>query len=537
MGSIFNYKSLKCSKLNFPSLLKVKSIKTQKMKRTLNAILFIAILFMVFRVDNINAQDQSEISDSIYSKELGEMRTLKIKIPENFKPGSADKFEVIYITDGEWSMEMFSNIYKFTMNEKYIPQVILVAIPNTYIAGRNMRDRDFLPVQIKDNQLAGGADKFIAFLKNELIPYIDKKYPTNGSNSLYGHSYGGLFSMYVLLSHPEIFNTYYSLDPSFWWNNNYLCNLAAEKFDKTPELDKTLWIGGIVETFKNMGIDVMDSVLKAKAPNKLYWKFDAYPNESHGSMRLKGIYDGLKFNYDGFSVSSISFHPMAGILLKDKPTKIFLNGKYPNVRYTTDGSEPNVNSEQAAQLFEIKGPAKFVIKSFGGNERYGSISKGNFELGEVLPAIQKIKNAKSGGFKYSYYEGKWDSLPDFSKLKPIKTGITDSTFSVGKIKSQTNFACLIEGYLKVETEGYYSFGLDSDDGSKFYLNGKLLISNDGLHPTGNFKSYVVPLQKGFYPVRIEFFQGEGGLDLQLVYLLPETQRPIGIPNNLQYYRN
>ena len=42
------------------------------------------------------------------------------------------------------------------------------------------------------------------------------------------------------------------------------------------------------------------------------------------------------------------------------------------------------------------------------------------------------------------------------------------------------------------------------------MNGREIINNDGLHGNDWYKSYCVPLQKGFYPVRLEYFQGEGG---------------------------
>jgi predicted alpha/beta superfamily hydrolase len=507
------------------------------MRKTLKTILFCTISFMVISLGQGLAQNLAEISDSIYSNEMKELRKLKIKLPDEFKPGSSDKYDVIYMIDGEWNLQNFDFIYKFAKNENFVPPVILVAIPNTYLQGANMRDRDFLPEKVNDNALAGGANKFIAFLKNELIPYINKKYPTTGENSLFGHSYGGLFTMYVLLTEPKLFNTYFCSDPSFWWKDNYMNKLALKTFENTPVLEKTLWINGIENTFRNMGIVTMDSILKIKAPKDLRWKTQAFSNETHNSVRLKGIYDGIKFAYDGYSNNGITFHPMAGVLLKDKPSMVMLYGNFPDPRYTTDGSEPSMDSPKAGQFIEIKGPSKLVIKSFGGNKKYGAVSRGNFELGEVFPALPKLKNAKSGGLRYSYYEGKWDSLPDFSKLKPIATGIADSTFLLDKLKSQQNFACVFEGFIKVEIDGYYAFGLDSDDGSKLYLNNKLLASNDGLHSTGNFKSYVVPLQKGFYPVKIEFFQGGGGLGLNVVYLPPAAQQPIGIPFKLQYYKN
>ncbi|MCJ7449888.1 MAG: alpha/beta hydrolase-fold protein [Bacteroidales bacterium] len=171
------------------------------------------LLIFTFRLNNCFAQDLTEIKDSIYSDILKEQRSLKVFLPETYKPGSADKYEVIYLTDGEWLTGLFPFIYKFTKNENYVPSVIIVALPNTYIEKANQRDRDFLPVHVPDNALSGGADKFLAFLKNGLIPYIDKTYPTNGINTLYGHSYGGLFVMYTFLTEPQLFEAKTCIQP------------------------------------------------------------------------------------------------------------------------------------------------------------------------------------------------------------------------------------------------------------------------------------------------------------------------------------
>jgi hypothetical protein len=79
--------------------------------------------------------------------------------------------------------------------------------------------------------------------------------------------------------------------------------------------------------------------------------------------------------------------------------------------------------------------------------------------------------------------------------------------------------------------------MSSDDGSKVYLGDKLIIDLDGLHGDDLARSYIVPLKKGFYPLRIEYFQKEGGRKLELVYVTPDNivkKRPTPIPYALQY---
>jgi len=505
------------------------------MKRLSLSLILLSILILgVFRF--VQAQDQPVISDSIYSNILQEQRSIKIRLPESYQPGSTVKYEVIYLTDGEWALHPFSFIYKFAQDENYVPPAIIVAIPNRYIDQANQRDRDFLPVHVPQPAISGGADKFLSFIKNELIPYTDSKYPTNRINSIYGHSYGGLFVLYTLLNEPQLFETYYATDSPFLWNDDYLIKMASRKLEVLLP-NKLLWIAGIEETYKGQGIARLDSLLQLKAPKNLHWKVVNYPNEKHNSVRLKAMYDGIKFAYSGYSNTPISFHPMNGILLKDKAIPIWVVDSYPELRYTVDGTEPDRTSPEVGLPLTINGPAQLVLKSFSYSGRYDKTAKGNFELGKALPSVPKPKKVNSGGLKYSYYEGSWEKLPDFKKLKPVKTGVADSVFNIYKLPTRTNFACLFEGYFEIVKDGYYVFALVSNDGSKLFLGDKLIIDNDGVCSTESVKSFILPLEKGFYPVRIEYFQKDAGSVLQLLYLDEQTENPTSFPFEYQYYED
>ncbi|MGZ4000175.1 MAG: PA14 domain-containing protein, partial [Mucilaginibacter sp.] len=91
-------------------------------------------------------------------------------------------------------------------------------------------------------------------------------------------------------------------------------------------------------------------------------------------------------------------------------------------------------------------------------------------------------------------------------------------------------------------DGYYIFGMSSDDGSRLYISNQLLLDDDGLHDNSANKSYILPLRKGFYPIRLEYFQKDGGSSLRLIYLTPSMLNtthpsPMAIPRELQYSGN
>jgi predicted alpha/beta superfamily hydrolase len=502
------------------------------MKRNISMLFFSLLVFYT-----AIAQKVTLVTDSVYSKVLNEQRKIEILLPEEYNPGSDAKYDVVYILDGEIHFDNFAFIYQFARNEKLIPPLILVSVPNIYTSAGSTRDRDFVPDKLTELITSGGADNFITFFKNELIPYIEKKLPVTGDNTLYGHSLGGLFTLYVMLKESGLFTNYLCSDPALPWNNSYIITMAKETLKEKALPGKTLWIDGAEDTYRNVGIQKMDSVVKEFAPQGLHHKTSVYANETHMSIRLKGIYDGLKYLYFGYNAKkSTEFHANNGSILEGKPLPVFLNGSFPNVYYTTDGSEPDTSSEKAPQMIVINGPAELRVKWIGENEKYNITTKGNFVLSEVWPPVQNTKAIKAGGLRYSYYEGKWNTLPDFTKLKPVKTGIADSLFSLDKLPAKSNYACVFEGYLKIDSEGYYAFALCSSDGSKFFINGKEIIDNDGLHGSEWYKSYIVPLQKGYYPIRLEYFQSENPNRLDLIYISPDTHETVNLRFGMMYYR-
>lgn len=211
----------------------------------------------------------------------------------------------MYVLDGEWNTSLAERVYEFLEYAKFIPaNMIIVSVPNYYKNGINMRDRDFTPTLAensdgKSNPNSGGAHNFLLFLKDELIPFVNRLYPTNSENNiLYGTSSGGLFAIYAYLHDPVVFKSYLTVEPSLWWDKEYINKIAAEKLKNNKGIRNTLWISsrdGAAQV--GMGISGFESLLKLNAPEDLQWKVETHPNETHFSAIWKGIYDGMKFTY------------------------------------------------------------------------------------------------------------------------------------------------------------------------------------------------------------------------------------------------
>lgn len=125
--------------------------------------------------------------------------------------------------------------------------------------------------------------------------------------------------------------------------------------------------------------------------------------------------------------------------------------------------------------------------------------------------MQGAPGGASANMKYAYYEGAWQKLPDLDRLKPIATGPA-ADFDLGVARRSNNMAVRFEGYLRIEKAGTYTFHLTSDDGSKLWIDGKLVVANDGIHPPTT-KSGKVKLAPGMHKLVAAIFNLGGGVEL------------------------
>ena len=148
---------------------------------------------------------------------------------------------------------------------------------------------------------------------------------------------------------------------------------------------------------------------------------------------------------------------------------------------------------------------------------------------------QSVENLKPG-LKYSYYEGVWDSVPDFSKLTPKKTGITEN-IDLNFALKKDSFGTQLEGYLHITKKDLYFLWVVSDDGAKVYLNNQLLFNNDGLHSADNPIVKEIPLNPGYYPIKIDYFERTGSEVVTLGWVTGKKDlQAVPIPKEMWFYK-
>lgn len=111
------------------------------------------------------------------------------------------------------------------------------------------------------------------------------------------------------------------------------------------------------------------------------------------------------------------------------------------------------------------------------------------------------------------YEGSWDKLPDFASLTPVAEDRV-SDLDILSVGFRDHFGVVFDGFIDIAAEGEYRFRIISDDGSRVIVDGKTVVDHDGIHPATE-RSEAVRLAKGVFPIRIEYFEGNGQEELSL----------------------
>ncbi len=231
---------------------------------------------------------------SIHSEILDEERGLSIWLPRTYSMNLED-FPVLYLLDGSTHFQITTAIVHFLSVNAMIPEMIVVAIDNTD------RNRDLTPasqnqMEIQRLPTQGGADKFQAFIQQELMPWVEMNYQTHPYNILVGHSFGGLFAINTLFTNPTLFDAYIAISPSLQWSDQALAKQADAYFDTIEELPVTLYMSVGNEGNQLLGgVRKLAGVLDEKAPRDFQWDFKHMPMETHGSVPLRSIHDGLEF--------------------------------------------------------------------------------------------------------------------------------------------------------------------------------------------------------------------------------------------------
>jgi len=144
---------------------------------------------------------------------------------------------VLYVTDANGMFATAVDMVRLMRLSAHLPPMLVIGIGYRMggIADTTVvRTRDFTPTvdrafekYFPSQSMMGGAAQFLAFIRDELQPWVTTRYAVADDATFFGHSQGGLFGTYVMLTEPQTVRRYAIGSPSLWWHGDMMFDYEA----------------------------------------------------------------------------------------------------------------------------------------------------------------------------------------------------------------------------------------------------------------------------------------------------------------------
>lgn len=229
---------------------------------------------------------------NLNSKVLNEQRQYQVLLPENYSTTS-QHYPVIYRLDGAGNIPLMKEVLGSLRDHNAAPDVIIVAIENTD------RLRDMYPTANQDSNgpqgVGGGAEKFLAFIEQELIPDVEKRYRTHSTRIIAGGSAGGVFSLYAMQQRPSLFDAHIAYSPAVWWNAGAMVERTKQWLSTQPEKPTFVYMN-----MGNEGLpmrpyyDELLTAFSTQGNRHIRLVVNQHPGVSHGLTSAAGIFNAYQ---------------------------------------------------------------------------------------------------------------------------------------------------------------------------------------------------------------------------------------------------
>lgn len=218
------------------------------------------------------------------SRVLGETRRLCVYSPPAELAGTGP-LPVLYLPDGGLQ-EDFVHVVEalhFGVAWGILAPVRVVGIENTE------RRRDLTGPTAVEGEHAiaprvGGSAAFRTFLREELMPEVERRYGASSGRAIMGESLAGLFVVESFLLEPDLFDTWIAFSPSLWWNDHALVREAGERLAARPAGAARLYVTCANETDIVPWVAALARELAEHAPGDLEWTVLPRPDEFHDTI-------------------------------------------------------------------------------------------------------------------------------------------------------------------------------------------------------------------------------------------------------------
>lgn len=241
---------------------------------------------LLLAAGEVRARDGVPLVGRLTSAALGEVRDYSVRLPASYAREPQKRFPVIYVLDGPPLDDHTAEGATQLAASGLAAELIVVGIPNMQRGGRA---RDFLPPWLSfrrrdGSPFTGGADRFLGFLRDELMPRIDRDYRTEAPRLLVGHSLGAIFVCYSLGAAPTLFAGRFAHSPAIWRDEDSVVADVARALSGARSLGGFFYVSVGAGEGNGMGhgFEKLRAVLAARAAAAgLRWRAEITPGAVH----------------------------------------------------------------------------------------------------------------------------------------------------------------------------------------------------------------------------------------------------------------
>lgn len=458
-----------------------------------NILLLLGIFMGIFLHAQVEGDELSVATyRTLYSDILGEERTVAVSLPAGYED-SSKQYPVIYMLDAEYASFAWSIGLVHYLSAYHIPEMIVVGVFN------KNRNRDMWSYRIEGlaNTKDDGAQNFMRFFAEELIPFVDQNYRTTSYRALYGRSAAGHFVTYCLLAHPDLFDAYLTSSPVIGFSNDQLLRQAEDFFRTRASLAKSFFIyyGDTDYNSVVKRIPVLERIIRENTPDGFTWGVKRVAGR-HGPP--ESLYELLLMLFSDWTpVGRPVITPCQGEMLQGDSITVHISGVLDPLFYTLDGNEPTRNSLRYTDPIVIHESTVLQAKAIRGGLQEGRTVTAQYTIIDKNRPAYTVTDAKNG-LKYAYVEKQSFNRPDQILEPAMKSGIVPSVDIVVRERDQF-YLLQFEGFIKIPVSGKYRFSVFSN-ATTIFIDDELFSSDHGLLPTEKVQEMC--LEAGYHTVRI-----------------------------------
>lgn len=235
----------------------------------------------------------------IHAKSNNKDYELYVQLPKSYQD-TQKSYPIIIVNDSSWGFPI-TNGAMTLMGGNVVQEAIVVGV--SYAKGEDRtisRTRDYTPTfspnernghSSEARKASGHAKEYTAFLADQVIPLMQKKYRVDMSNRIFvGHSFGGLLGAYILVNRPEAFDHYIIGSPSLWYDNKVIFNMEKKYSESHTSLKAKamIYVDDNDDTLNNkaMADDVLafEKALRSRNYSGLDLQVEVIKGENHHSV-------------------------------------------------------------------------------------------------------------------------------------------------------------------------------------------------------------------------------------------------------------